>query len=475
MKSAWLPITLLSALVFACSNSLVAQEADQPAKKGVEETAPSRSDRRNRVSVHHSSHEDVVVVGSDVVIKEGESKHDIVLVGGSLTVDGNVTSDIVVILGSVKLGATAKVRKDVVVVAGTLDADPQAEIGGDRVVIGAGVNIPTWLKWPQDWFNKGLLLARPFPHQFLWSWALAGLFLLIYLLIAVIFPQSVQASIQVLEKRPGSSFLAGLLAFLLFGVLSFFLAVTVVGVLLIPFLICGVIAAFLFGKVTVYRYAGQQLGEQIGIVLLQKPVIGLLVGAIIFFLLYTIPILGFIVWGAVTPLGIGAVLLAFFKRFRAESVNGTQGEPVAVMAVPPLVSPEQPGASQPSPMVLPRVGFWQRFAATLIDAVLIGVLMAFTRARPPAFIFIWTAYHIAMWTWKGTTIGGMVFGLKIIRTDGRAINFPVALVRALSAFLSATAAFIGFFWAGWSAEKQSWHDKIAGTYVVKLPKGVSVF
>jgi uncharacterized RDD family membrane protein YckC len=59
--------------------------------------------------------------------------------------------------------------------------------------------------------------------------------------------------------------------------------------------------------------------------------------------------------------------------------------------------------------------------------------------------------------------------------DGRSINFPIALVRALSAFLSAAAAFIGFFWAGWSADKQSWHDKIAGTYVVKLPKGVSVF
>jgi uncharacterized RDD family membrane protein YckC len=304
---------------------------------------------------------------------------------------------------------------------------------------------------------------------------LAGLFLLLYLLISILFPQSVQASIQVLEKRPGSSFLAGLLAFLLFGVLNVFLVVTVVGLVLVPFVICGVMAAFLFGKVTVYRYAGQRLGEQMGIALLQKPVIALLIGAIIFFLLYTIPILGFIVWGAVTPLGIGAVLLAFFKRFRTESVNGTQGEPVAVMTVPPLMSTEPSTASQPGPMVLPRVGFWQRFAATLIDAVLIGVLMAFLRGRPPAFILIWTAYHIAMWTWKGTTIGGMVFGLKIIRTDGRAINFAIALVRALSAFLSAAAAFIGFFWAGWSADKQSWHDKIAGTYVVKLPKGVSVF
>jgi len=174
---------------------------------------------------------------------------------------------------------------------------------------------------------------------------------------------------------------------------------------------------------------------------------------------------------------MGAVLLAFSKRFRTENVNGTQGRPVVVMSTPPLISGEQAGAIPPStgPMVLPRVGFWQRFAATLVDAVLIGFLMALLEARPPTFILIWAAYHIAMWTWKGTTIGGMVFGLKIIRTDGRSINFPVALVRALSAFLSAAALFIGFFWAGWSMDKQSWHDKIAGTYIVKLPKGVSVF
>jgi len=34
---------------------------------------------------------------------------------------------------------------------------------------------------------------------------------------------------------------------------------------------------------------------------------------------------------------------------------------------------------------------------------------------------------------------------------------------------------LGFFWAGWSREKQSWHDKIADTIIVKLPKNAPVF
>jgi DNA-directed RNA polymerase specialized sigma24 family protein len=63
--------------------------------------------------------------------------------------------------------------------------------------------------------------------------------------------------------------------------------------------------------------------------------------------------------------------------------------------------------------------------------------------------------------------------LKVVRTDGQLIDFGVALVRSLSAFLSAAVLFLGFFWASWTQDRQSWHDKIAGTVVVKLPKGVS--
>jgi len=33
---------------------------------------------------------------------------------------------------------------------------------------------------------------------------------------------------------------------------------------------------------------------------------------------------------------------------------------------------------------------------------------------------------------------------------------------------------LGFFWAGWDQQKQAWHDKIAGTFMVKVSKGVSL-
>jgi uncharacterized RDD family membrane protein YckC len=59
----------------------------------------------------------------------------------------------------------------------------------------------------------------------------------------------------------------------------------------------------------------------------------------------------------------------------------------------------------------------------------------------------------------------------VVRTDGRPLTFPVALVRSLAAAFSILVLFLGYLWIGWDAEKQGWHDKIAGTYVLKLPRG----
>jgi uncharacterized RDD family membrane protein YckC len=79
-----------------------------------------------------------------------------------------------------------------------------------------------------------------------------------------------------------------------------------------------------------------------------------------------------------------------------------------------------------------------------------------------------------MWTWKGTTIGGIVCALKVVRVDGREVDFTVALVRGLAAVFSFVALGIGFFWVGWTRERQGWHDLIAGTVIVRVPRGMSL-
>ena len=92
----------------------------------------------------------------------------------------------------------------------------------------------------------------------------------------------------------------------------------------------------------------------------------------------------------------------------------------------------------------------------------------------PWTISLLLGYLIGLWTWRGTTIGNIVFGLKIVRTDGQPVTLGVAIVRALASLLSLAVMGLGFFWIIWDPEKQAWHDKIAGTLVVRMPKGVSL-
>jgi uncharacterized RDD family membrane protein YckC len=68
-------------------------------------------------------------------------------------------------------------------------------------------------------------------------------------------------------------------------------------------------------------------------------------------------------------------------------------------------------------------------------------------------------------------VGGIVLGLKVVRVDGQPVTFAVALVRALAAGFSVIVLFLGFLWIAWDREKQGWHDRIAGTVVLRLPRG----
>jgi uncharacterized RDD family membrane protein YckC len=130
--------------------------------------------------------------------------------------------------------------------------------------------------------------------------------------------------------------------------------------------------------------------------------------------------------------------------------------------------------------VLPRAEFWPRIGAALLDCILISLLVTVFGPRlghvcpGPWPVLLLLVYFVGLWTWRGTTVGCAICGLKIVRADGRPVTLGVAIVRALASLLSLAVAGIGFFWIAWDREKQAWHDKVAGTLVVRMPKGVSL-
>lgn len=84
-----------------------------------------------------------------------------------------------------------------------------------------------------------------------------------------------------------------------------------------------------------------------------------------------------------------------------------------------------------------------------------------------AVIVITTLYYTLM-TARGATVGKKVFGMKVVREDGAPIGFGRSLLRHTVGYWVSAAVFgLGFIWIGFDPHKQGWHDKIAGTYVVR--------
>ena len=126
-------------------------------------------------------------------------------------------------------------------------------------------------------------------------------------------------------------------------------------------------------------------------------------------------------------------------------------------------------------LACPKANFLDRLVAAVLDFVLVAIAYNLLDLRDwfndgGMFFFFVIAYHIVFWAWKGTTIGGIVCSLRIVKTNGTALQPADAVVRGLSGLFSIAALGLGFLWILRDPEHQSWHDRIAGTYVVSVPR-----
>jgi uncharacterized RDD family membrane protein YckC len=107
-------------------------------------------------------------------------------------------------------------------------------------------------------------------------------------------------------------------------------------------------------------------------------------------------------------------------------------------------------------------GFWIRLVAAIIDGIITAILFL--------TILGWAIYLPLMWWKTGSTVGMKAFGLKIVRAvDGGPITGQMAFTRYVVYVVECliTIGLLGFIWAAFDAKKQAWHDKAAGTVVIK--------
>jgi len=132
------------------------------------------------------------------------------------------------------------------------------------------------------------------------------------------------------------------------------------------------------------------------------------------------------------------------------------------------------------------VGFWARLFATLADSVLLLLVI-----MPLLYFAYGSGYFVAggggggfldvllnfvlpiaatlvFWRYKSATPGKMLLGAVIVDAESLGPPSMGQLVGRYFAYIPSMLVFgLGFLWIAWDPRKQSWHDKLAGTVVVR--------
>lgn len=480
----------------ASTGDSVTSAAGTTAIQTVEEPS-GRRDRRDRWGVA------VVRVGQDYAQAAGEINREVVVVLGSAEIGGHVYGDVRVVLGQARILNTAVIEGSLVVVGGSAIVSPGAQLERDLAVVGGGYDGPADFTPGGEsvvigatslggrfaaivpWFTRGLLWGRMIVPNVAWIWTVVAVFFLVYLAMNVILADSVRACAGTLEEKPLTAFMTGLLVLLLAGPICVLLAISIVGIAVIPFVLCALIIAAIVGRVGVVRWVGGSVLPRSADDALPRTMLPFLVGFVMLIVAYMIPLLGIATWTMVGVFGLGASTLAFVAAYRQErpappppgrdvaEAPGIIDDASALPLKPPPVAPDAAGGAT-DVASFPRASLKERVAAAVLDLILVLIAVQFfeqfDRGADDAFLFFLLAYHIGFIAWKGTTIGGIICQLRVAKVDGTPIRLVEALVRGLSAMFSAAVLGLGFLWMVKDPERQAWHDRIAGTYVVRVPR-----
>ena len=145
-------------------------------------------------------------------------------------------------------------------------------------------------------------------------------------------------------------------------------------------------------------------------------------------------------------------------------------------------------------------GFWRRMIAFFIDkmvlfcisffmfligllALSLGFLSHYREFMPERFaevtitfvflyycvtVFISMLYFTYFHGTTGQTFGKMVFGLKVVQATGEKMTLGIGFLRWVGYIISTVVFYLGFIWIAFDGRKQGWHDKIAGTLVIRV-------
>jgi uncharacterized RDD family membrane protein YckC len=432
-------------------------------------------------------HEGSFITGQNYVLEKGESTSgDVVLFRGHARIEGTVNGDCVLVGTDADISGT--INGDMVSLASKLRFSPGTTINGDLVstvstvsgasdvhVNGERVSLdlfpPDTLSGFDKWFSGTVLLLRPMSPDSFTSW-FGALFVLAFCLgVGALFPRLLADTGKVLQERAPASLLSGLAIVPAAALFCFLLLITVLGILVIPFVVATLIVFSLIGNAAVFQAIGQRLAPKLKE---QKysTLSWITLGALVCWVIYCIPVIGFLAGSVVFLAGLGAFSLYVIDRARGTPATRLSDAPAKALTEEPK---RESASARPTAALAAasKADFWRRLGANLIDLVVLYSLLEFThitRILVPA----WVLYRFGLYAWKSATLGEIVLNLRVEKLDGGSLigDYGTALVRALASLLSLLPLGLGFLWILFDPQGQTWHDKISGSVVVStVPRG----
>jgi uncharacterized RDD family membrane protein YckC len=122
-----------------------------------------------------------------------------------------------------------------------------------------------------------------------------------------------------------------------------------------------------------------------------------------------------------------------------------------------------------------RASFGRRLVAALLDGLIlsvvgfiVGALLGTSRSGTDGVsVLLGIVYYTYFEGSTGQTLGKKAVGIRVISLDGGgSIGYGRAFIRYVGRIVSTIPLFLGYLWMLWDKEKQTWHDKFAGSVVV---------
>jgi hypothetical protein len=441
---------------------------------------------RKKKHTHLKGDSDAIVTGSSYKLAAGETTNGaVVLIGGTGEIDGTVNGDLVLIGSKATVAGT--VNGDLVTVGSNLTFVSGAVANGDYVSVASDVKGEQGLTTNGERVSlntyspvvpvvkealTNIVAMRTMSPTSIFGWMLALVMLLVRLVLALIFPKVFVGTEAIIRDRPGPSLLVGLAVILGGAVLSFLLAITVIGIIALPFLALALFILNIFGGAAVCYSIGKRIAPQMA-TQRYATYLWIICGTVVVWVLYCIPVIGFIAAGVVSLLGIGTFAIYLVERYRT---NASRTLPAPIVPVetensaPVRSNPlALPSIEAKMAITAPKAQFLPRLFASIIDLIVLYALLSSVHLSH-AIIPAWVLYRFGMFVWKSSTLGQIVLNLQVQKRDGTSLvgDYSGALIRALSSLLSLIPLGLGFIWILFNRDLDAWHDKISETYVVQL-------